>query len=548
MISWLQRKRLVSQGLACDKQRRTTHHVEWRTFLETHPSIRAVICFGYIGLAFFFGTLFSESVYPPLILLAGIFLLSSLLLLKLDLEEIWKSNSRVLLLLGSITLNLLISKVFVLLSMDYHHSLPLTEIVFWIPTAFAPLLITVLLGTRAGLYTVVVSSLIDSLLVSQGFSIGGFPRLIIGLIAGFTAVLFSRNVRRRGDLIKAGIAIGLASLFPAVAFGLISGSLANVLIEQAILGIGVGVFTAVVINSILPIVETVFNINTDLSWIELADLNHPLLRQLTLEAPGTYHHSLVVANLAEAAAVSIGANGTLCRVMAYFHDIGKLTKPEYFAENAATGENPHDGLSPTMSSLIIISHVKEGVDLAVKHRLKRPIIDAIREHHGNSKVYYFYRRALQMAADAKAGSEIMNLREEDVPDVPEANFHYPGPIPQSKETGLLMLADAIEGASRSLEKPTPQRIEDLVEELVAQRIADHQLDDSGLSLKELRKASETFIFTLKTMLHSRISYPKHESHLSSSGSIQSARRMSAEREEARPAVAAVPGVPANGRS
>ncbi len=324
----------------------------------------------------------------------------------------------------------------------------------------------------------------------------------------------------------------MASVLSAVGFGLLSQSQPNVLLEQAALGIGIGVATAMVINSILPIVETLFNINTDISWIELADLNHPLLRQLTMEAPGTYHHSLVVANLAEAAAVTIGANGTLCRVMAYFHDIGKVTKPEYFGENSNSAENPHDTLSPTMSALIIISHVKEGVDLAVKHRLKHPIIAAIREHHGTTQVYYFYRRALQMAEDARSGSEIMNLPEGDVPEVPEENFRYPGPIPQSKETGLLMLADAVEGASRSLDKPTPQRIEDMVNEIVAQRIADHQLDDSTLSLKELRDASESFIFTLKTMLHSRISYPKNESPVPS-GSLQSAKRVAALQEEHR---------------
>ena len=531
MIGWFQRKRLVSRGLACDKQRRRTGHVEWRTFLESSRLVRAAICFAYAFLTLYLGTLFAAHFSPPIFLLIGIFLLSSILLLNLDLIEIWRSNSRLLLLFGSIVVNLLISKAFLSGSIAYQH-VSLDEIVFWIPTAFAPLLITVLLGTRAGLYTVVVASLMDSLLIGSG-TISAFPRLIIGLIVGFTAVFFSRNVRRRGDLIRAGAAIGLAGLLCVVAFGLISQSLPAILLQQAVLSIGVGVVTAIVVNSILPIAESVFNLSTDLSWIELADLNHPLLRQLTLEAPGTYHHSLVVANLAEAAAVSIGANGTLCRVMAYFHDVGKLSKPEYFSENTGAGENPHDGLSPTMSSLIIISHVKEGIDLAVKNRLKKPIIDAIREHHGTSKIYYFYRRALQMAADAKTGSEIMNLREGDVPDVPEENFHYPGPTPQSKETGLLMLADSIEGASRSLEKPTPQRIEDLVKELVAARIADHQLDDSSLSLKELRTASDAFIFTLKTMLHSRISYPKHEPP-PSSGSFQSAKRVPGEYEDPRP--------------
>ncbi len=418
----------------------------------------------------------------------------------------------------------MLNRLFLFGSMELEQvSLP--DLVFWVPSAFAPLLITVLLGPRAGLYTVVVAGVMESLLVAASF-----PHLIISLIIGFTAVFFSRNVRRRNDLIRAGIAVGVAGLVCAVSFGLLSRSVPGLFLTQAILGISVGIGTAMVVSSILPILETVFEINTNISLIELADLNHPLLRQLTLEAPGTYHHSLMVANLAEAAAQSIGANSTLCRVMAYFHDVGKLKKPEYFVENAGAGENPHDSLSPTMSSLIIISHVKEGVDLAVKNRLKKPIIHAIQEHHGTTQIYYFYRRAVQMAQDARAGSEIMNVREEDIPDVPEENFLYPGPIPQSKETGLLMLADVIEGASRSLEKPTPQRIEDMVKDLVARRVAEGQLDDSGLSLKEIRQASESFVFTLKTMMHSRISYPKHEPlqqqqpPYSVSGPFQSAKR------------------------
>ncbi|HEY8965956.1 MAG TPA: HDIG domain-containing metalloprotein [Candidatus Methylacidiphilales bacterium] len=506
MIGWFQRKRLVSKGLAIERQRKT-HSREWRTFLESSPLARAVVCLGYAGFSFLCGTYEAAPLAAPLYLLVGIFFVSSIMLLYLDLQEVWRSNSKLVLLFGSIGANLVLNRLFLYGSL-YVEQISLPDLLFWVPSAFAPLLITVLLGPRAGLYTVVVAGVMESLLVASSFN-----HLVISLIIGFTAVFFSRNVRRRNDLIRAGVAVGVAGLVCAVSFGLLNGSVPGLFLKQAVLGIGVGVLTALVVSSILPILETVFEINTNMSLIELADLNHPLLRQLTMEAPGTYHHSLMVANLAEAAAQSVGANGTLCRVMAYFHDIGKLKKPEYFVENAGangTGENPHDALSPTMSSLIIISHVKEGVDLAVKNRLKKPIIQAIQEHHGTTQIYYFYRRAVQMAQDARAGSEIMNLREEDIPDVPEENFLYPGPIPQSKETGILMMADVIEGASRSLEKPTPQRIEDMVRDLVSRRVAEGQLDDSGLSLKEIRQASESFVFTLKTMMHSRISYPKHE--------------------------------------
>jgi putative nucleotidyltransferase with HDIG domain len=255
--------------------------------------------------------------------------------------------------------------------------------------------------------------------------------------------------------------------------------------------------------------EHLFGITTDISWLEASDLNHPLLRRMTIEAPGTYHHSLVVANLAEAAAEAIGANATLCRVCSYFHDVGKLVKPEYFTENMSFERNPHDDLAPSMSALIIIAHVKEGVDLALKYNLHQRIIDIIQEHHGTSLVYYFYQRALQQHEDARAGGKIMKLREDDIPDVREESFRYSGPKPQTRESAIVSLADMVESASRSLEKPTPQKIESLVNELIEERIIDRQLDECDLTLAELKVIAERFRFTLMMMLHTRIAYPKH---------------------------------------
>ena len=216
----------------------------------------------------------------------------------------------------------------------------------------------------------------------------------------------------------------------------------------------------------------------------------------------------MVANLAESAAEAIGANATLCRVCSYFHDVGKLVKPEYFTENMNFERNPHDDLAPTMSALIIIAHVKEGIDLALKHGLNQQVIDVIQQHHGTSLVFYFYKRALQQHEDARAGGKIMKMREEDIPEVSEESFRYSGPRPQSKEAGIISLADMVESASRSLEKPTPVKIEQLVNDLIDQRLADHQLDDCELTLRELRVIAERFRFTLMNMLHTRIAYPK----------------------------------------
>ena len=218
----------------------------------------------------------------------------------------------------------------------------------------------------------------------------------------------------------------------------------------------------------------------------------------------------MVASLAEAAAEKIKANATLSRVCAYFHDVGKLVKPEYFTENINEDRNPHDDLAPTMSALIIIAHVKEGVDLALKHKLNHQIIDVIQQHHGSSLVMFFYKRAQQQQEDTRAGGKIMNMREEDIPEVRQESFRYPGPIPQFKEAGIISLADAVESASRSLVKPTPQRIEQLVNDIIESRIADGQLDDCDLTLKEIRLIGESFRFSLKNILHTRIAYPKDD--------------------------------------
>jgi putative nucleotidyltransferase with HDIG domain len=325
-------------------------------------------------------------------------------------------------------------------------------------------------------------------------------------------------VRRRSKLIRAGLGVGCAIWLLSLTFGLIGpinlfSPIANdwgMIGLQSALAVGNGIVTAMVVGGALPILENLFQITTDISWLEASDLNHPLLRRMTIEAPGTYHHSLVVANLAEAAAEAIGANATLCRVCSYFHDVGKLVKPEYFTENMNFERNPHDDLAPTMSALIIIAHVKEGIDLALKHKLNQRIIDIIQEHHGTSLVYYFFQRALQQQEDARAGGKIMNMREEDVPEVGEESFRYSGPKPQTKESAIVSLADIVESASRSLEKPTPQKIEQLVDELIEERIADRQLDECDLTLGELKIIAERFRFTLMTMLHSRIAYPKQE--------------------------------------
>eukprot|EP00112_Aurelia_sp_Birch-Aquarium-sp1_P010443 Seg22295.1 transcript_id=Seg22295.1/GoldUCD/mRNA.D3Y31 product="Cyclic-di-AMP phosphodiesterase PgpH" protein_id=Seg22295.1/GoldUCD/D3Y31 len=273
--------------------------------------------------------------------------------------------------------------------------------------------------------------------------------------------------------------------------------------------VGVSVLIAMVVSGMLPVLESAFGLTTDISWLEMSDLNHKLLRRMQLEAPGTFHHSLVVASLAESAAETVGANAAMCRVSAYFHDIGKLKKPEYFIENQGEN-NPHDTITPTMSALVIIAHVKDGVDLAMKHKLNPLIIDVIREHHGDSLVYYFYHKAREQRREQSDQVEKGLEKAEDISGVDEKNFRYPGPRPSSKESGIISLADAVESASRTLRKPTPAKIEALIDDIVNKRLNEGQLDNSGLSLRELKRIKESFANTLRSMLHSRIDYPKDE--------------------------------------
>ncbi|HWY51725.1 MAG TPA: HDIG domain-containing protein [Chthoniobacterales bacterium] len=483
--------------------------------LESAGYVKVIILAAFVaGLAFL---IFSGQQPEPTknFVIALLFFATAVVQLWINQPRTFAQNSRVFLVFGTIFVQLAAIKIILVLSSEHTFKF-LTPEMGWLlaPYAFAPLVLSVLLGRNHGLYAAVFVSLWSSVLFGRIDA----SLLVISLISGFTAVYLTLQVRRRGQLIRAGVGVGVAIWLASLSFGMIAINLFppmdndwGMIGLQSALALGNGIVTAMIVGGALPMLEHLFQITTDVSWLELSDLNHPLLRRMTIEAPGTYHHSLVVANLAEAAAEKIGANATLCRVCAYFHDVGKLVKPEYFTENMNFERNPHDDLAPTMSALIIIAHVKEGVNLALTHGLNKQIIDVIQQHHGTSLVYYFYQRARQQQEDARAGGKIMNIREEDIPEVEEESFRYTGPKPQTKESAIVSLADIVESASRSLEKPTPQKIEQLVNELIEERIADGQLDECDLTLGELRVIAEKFRFTLMTMLHTRIAYPKHES-------------------------------------
>ena len=516
MFDFLRRRRLLRRGLASKKTRRRRTRNELLRSLESASYVKVFILAAFIaGLAFL---IFSGQQPEPTknFVIALLFVATAIVQLWINRPGTFSQNSRVFLVFGTIFVQLAATKVILVLSSEQAFKF-LTPEMGWLlaPYAFAPLVLSVLLGRDHGLYAAVFVSLWSSVLFGRIDA----SLLVISLISGFTAVYLTLQVRRRGQLIRAGVGVGLAIWLSSLSFGMIGpinlfppmDNDWGMIGLQSALTLGNGIITAMIVGGALPMLEHLFQITTDVSWLELSDLNHPLLRRMTIEAPGTYHHSLVVANLAEAAAEKIGANATLCRVCSYFHDVGKLVKPEYFTENMNFERNPHDDLAPSMSALIIIAHVKEGVDLALKNKLNQHIIDIIQEHHGTSLVYYFYQRAIQQQEDARAGGKIMNIREEDIPEVKEESFRYSGPKPQTKESAIVSLADIVESASRSLEKPTPQKVEQLVNELIEERIADGQLDECDLTLGELRVIAKRFRFTLMTMLHTRIAYPKHES-------------------------------------
>ncbi|MBW2631172.1 MAG: HDIG domain-containing protein [Deltaproteobacteria bacterium] len=259
------------------------------------------------------------------------------------------------------------------------------------------------------------------------------------------------------------------------------------------MGLAGGILSGFIVSGLVPLFESLFGYTTDIKLLELANLNQPIFQELLMVAPGTYHHSVIVASLVEAAAEEIGANSLLAKVSAYYHDIGKMKKPQYFIENQPSWKNRHDDLSPQMSSLVITSHVKDGCELAKKHNLGKAIEDIIKQHHGTGLVRYFYEKAKE---DSKVSGQ----------SVQENDFRYPGPKPQNKEAGLVLLGDIVEASSRTLTNPTPARIRNLVNSRIKQVMEEGQFDESDLTFRDLKKIAETFTRILTGIFHSRVEY------------------------------------------
>jgi len=430
--------------------------------------------------------------------LAGIFCLTSLLLYILyrDIRRYRKNVTTDLqklalicvILLGSVAVSRLSAEIFSTFTGNMA-GVGVRTGYFAIPIAIGSMLATLLFDIHIG----IVFSFIMS--VFTGMLIGGEPLFFIYSFVGSIIAAFSViRCTQRSALLKAGLFIAMANMLTVAFIDLYRHSLFTHTGFDNIVAGGIGGFlTAILVSGILPLLESLFKVVTDISLLEYSDLNRPVLKTLMVTAPGTYHHSVIIGSLAEAASEAVGVNPLLARVAAYYHDIGKIKKPDYFIENQAKGENKHDRLTPSMSSLIISSHVKDGVELAREHNLPPQIVEIIQQHHGSALMTYFYEKARE-AEDSPS-----LVREED--------YRYPGPKPQTRVAAIVMLADAVEAASRVLDNPTPQRIAALVDKIVNRVFEDGQLNECELTLKDLTEITRSFNLLLSGIYHHRIDYP-----------------------------------------
>jgi putative nucleotidyltransferase with HDIG domain len=380
------------------------------------------------------------------------------------------------------------------------------------PYALAPILVAAIVGGAPAVLSALIIAVVFGIIQNNSIEF-----ILIAFLSGVVGGFVSSNVRKRSKLVRAGLLAGATAAIAGAAIGLLNGFSFGLLGQQTIVALIVGLLTGILAVGLLPIFEHIFKVSTEITLLELTDFNHPLLRQMQMEAPGTYHHSLMVANLSENAAAAIGASPLLCRACCLFHDIGKLVKPEYFTENQRDGVNPHDEKNPSMSALVIKAHVKEGVEMARKNKLPRVIMDVIRQHHGTTLIQYFFHQAKEkekqngtLAPFSEKNGGKGKKKDKGEHNVDESTYRYDGPKPEFKESAIIFFADSVEAASRSLKKVTQPNVEELIDRIFKDRIEDGQLDNCPLTFNELDLIRKSFIYTVLNMLHARVEYPKGE--------------------------------------
>lgn len=435
--------------------------------------------------------LFDPTTILGSLLMTLLFLLVIVVYLYRFQKDIYYSNRKLALITTIFLLDFLFAKVFeIALLRNTTNLVDMIRFPLFVP--FAALLLSSLTTVRMAAFAAVYLSII----FSMALSVQSIPFLVINLFAGMVVILNTHLIKRRKEVFIICGKAWLLSLLAILAFHLYENTtlqfsfLSDISSTFIFMGL-----TAILVVGLLPMLETLFQIMTDMTLMEFMDPSHELMRRLTIEAPGTYQHSLVVGNLSEAAASAIGANGLFCRVATLYHDIGKLANPQYFTENQLSGVDMHQLLTPQESAQVIIAHIPEGVALARKSNLPEQFIDIIKEHHGTTLVYYFYHKQLELA--------------EDKNKVSKQNFRYGGPKPHSKESTIIMIADTLEAASRCLDTYGEESIKNLVESLVSQKAEDGQFDESLLTFEELKIVKQTMIKGLLAATHARIKYPRH---------------------------------------
>ncbi|MCB0729150.1 MAG: HDIG domain-containing protein, partial [Ignavibacteriae bacterium] len=393
--------------------------------------------------------------------------------------EVYNDNYKLILILSLI----LIVGIFSYLSMILNLNAPI-ELLIFVPVA--SILLTIIFDSRLAFYTVTIICFVVASIRGGDYSI-----CFISFCGSVLAIFSERDIKNRSQIFRSFFFILIGYTFSILAVNLIRIEETQKLWMKLTFGGVNAIMSPLIAYGLLIFYEKVFKITTDLTLLELSDFNHPLLKELSSKAPGTFHHSIIMGNLSEAAAESIGANQILARVGCYYHDIGKISKPQFFIENQLDQNNRHNELNPSMSTKIIIAHVKDGIEMAKKYKLPDKIVEFIPMHHGTTLVSYFYDKA-------------RNASKEEIFDY---SYRYPGPKPQTKETGIVMLADAIEASTRTIEDPSPQKLENKIKEVIRNRFMEGELDECDLTLKDLTKIKESFLKILVGIHHHRIKYP-----------------------------------------
>ncbi|KAA9007648.1 HDIG domain-containing protein [Paenibacillus spiritus] len=432
----------------------------------------------------------------------GLFLLSAILAVgllmyirHLDYKGFKYNNAQLLMLLLVFFITIVSLRIIAVLQSDARHFIG-----YLAPVSVGALLVALLLDVSLAYFCSTLFALIASIVLNvQQNTVFDFNYGFFALVTSYVAVFATHRAGQRSTVLKGGILASLTGALTVFALFLLGNSAWKEMDTLYAVGFALtgGLLTSVLVIGLMPFFETTFGILSALKLVELSNPNHPLLRKLLTETPGTYHHSVMVGNLSEAAAEAIGADGLLCRVGSYYHDIGKTKRPFYFIENQNNMENPHDSIDPSLSKSIIVAHARDGVEMLREYKLPKPIRDIAEQHHGTTFLHYFYHKALRQAEEKGLA-----------PDFTEDDFRYPGPKAQSKEAAVIGIADSVEAAVRSLRSPTVGQVETMIERIIKSRLDDHQFDECDLTLRELDIIAKTLKETVMGIFHSRIEYPE----------------------------------------